>query len=232
MNDSTYHQQQQQRNSSTFSYTDSRKQQGDSDKKRSCNTCRNRKVSCDAYLRYPCTKCCKAGIECLISEPKKYRPPSRKYVASLEKRVEHLEALLAKQNINIDYDDDEMLTAMTNDGQSSIITVDDTRKDHQNIISLSPSSESKHVINCPSNSNDIRNQQKRPSKFVFSPWMNVMENSTEEEQQQYGSVSIDNKSLTSSSSSSPQQVPAQATMDLIKEIPSFTSDLAERMIKR
>ena len=228
MNDSTYQQQKQQCNSTTLSYNDLTKKQGDSNKKRSCNNCRNRKVSCDAYLQYPCTKCCKADIECLISEPKKYRPPSRKYVASLEKRIDHLETLLSKQNINIDYDDDEIRTAMTHDAQSSIITIDDARKDHQNIISLSPSSEPKHVINCPSNSNDIQKQQKGPSKFVFSSWMSVMENSNGKEQPQYGSISIGNKSLTSSP---PQQVPTQATMDMIKEIPTFTSDLAERLIK-
>ncbi|KAG2225979.1 hypothetical protein INT45_002445 [Circinella minor] len=147
-------------------------------------------------------------------------------MASLEKRIEHLESLLSKQNIAMDYDDDETLTGMKGD-QSSIVAVDGGRKNRQNIMSLSASIEPKHVINSSTVSNDVQQQQKH-SKFVFSPWMNIMGKSNENVQQQYVSTSIDNKSLTSSL---PQHVLPQATMDLIKEIPLFTIDLAERLIK-
>ncbi|KAI9269188.1 fungal-specific transcription factor domain-containing protein [Phascolomyces articulosus] len=180
--------------------------------KRSCDNCRNRKVRCDAHLSIPCSSCRRFDAECIISKPKKSGVPSRKYMDSLEKRIEHLEALLLEQSIS---------NAPTGSSSSSPIAA--TKQQEDTIESPLPDISKVSDPNTRSPSPPTHTQQK-PNKFIFSPWMNVTENSCSE---QHTSISAD-KSLTSSL----PEPHSQSTIDMIQEIPKFTPEFAECLLGR
>ncbi|KAI9246458.1 fungal-specific transcription factor domain-containing protein, partial [Phascolomyces articulosus] len=65
--------------------------------KRSCDTCRKRKVRCNGNIQYPCAECKKHGIDCqFLILPRKRGRRSKEYIESLESRLGVIERLLEK----------------------------------------------------------------------------------------------------------------------------------------
>ena len=72
-----------------------KKNRPSSSNKRSCDTCRKRKVKCDSNIQHPCTECKKNEIDCeFLALPRKRGRRSKEYVEVLESRLNVLERLL------------------------------------------------------------------------------------------------------------------------------------------
>lgn len=68
-----------------------------------CRRCRIKKIKCDQ--EFPkCSKCTKAGLECVSIDPSTGREVARSYVFHLEEKVLLLEGKLKMHGINIDLD--------------------------------------------------------------------------------------------------------------------------------
>ncbi|KAL1306064.1 hypothetical protein AAFC00_004190 [Neodothiora populina] len=74
-----------------------------------CNRCRLRKNRCDQKLP-ACTSCEKANVKCVGFDPVSKREIPRSYVYYLESRVQHLESLLQKNNVDFAPADDFTLS--------------------------------------------------------------------------------------------------------------------------
>ncbi|KZT07879.1 uncharacterized protein LAESUDRAFT_724338 [Laetiporus sulphureus 93-53] len=71
---------------------------------RACDICRHRKIRCDGE-RMPnsrCTNCITYGYECTYVEAAQKRNSSKRYIESLEARLEHMEKLLVKLRSDAD----------------------------------------------------------------------------------------------------------------------------------
>ncbi|PNP42678.1 hypothetical protein TGAM01_v210182 [Trichoderma gamsii] len=63
--------------------------------KTSCERCRRRKIKCDR--KRPCTRCAKAGTECVLQGiGEKQRPVSKSYIQALEGQITALEQVIRK----------------------------------------------------------------------------------------------------------------------------------------
>ncbi|KAI8142001.1 hypothetical protein BJV82DRAFT_156716 [Fennellomyces sp. T-0311] len=62
--------------------------------KHCCDSCRERRIRCNAESVQPCHGCRKFGVECNFSKDCK---PSAKYIRSVESRILHLESVLNKR---------------------------------------------------------------------------------------------------------------------------------------
>ena len=73
----------------------------DSKRPRACEACRGLKVRCDqdpAHPELPCRRCAKAGRQCVITAPsRKRQKKADSRVAELEKKLDHLTAVLQQQ---------------------------------------------------------------------------------------------------------------------------------------
>ncbi|UKZ63078.1 uncharacterized protein TrAtP1_004306 [Trichoderma atroviride] len=68
---------------------------GDYSAKVSCERCRRRKIKCDR--KRPCTRCAKAGTECVLQGiGEKQRPVSKSYIQALEGQITALEQVIRK----------------------------------------------------------------------------------------------------------------------------------------
>ncbi|KAH7188671.1 fungal-specific transcription factor domain-containing protein [Fusarium flagelliforme] len=75
----------------------------------SCERCRRRKIKCDR--KRPCSRCVKAGTECILSgSGEKQRPISKGYVQALEGQVASLELLIRKLAVADSAERDDMLS--------------------------------------------------------------------------------------------------------------------------
>lgn len=68
-----------------------------------CQRCRIKKVKCDQSFP-KCSKCAKAGLECVGIDPATGREVARSYVFHLEEKVQLLEGALKMHGINADID--------------------------------------------------------------------------------------------------------------------------------
>lgn len=77
----------------------------------SCERCRRRKIKCDR--KRPCSRCVKAGTECILSgSGEKQRPISKGYVQALEGQVASLELLIRKLAVADSTERDDMLSEL------------------------------------------------------------------------------------------------------------------------
>ena len=82
-------------NDKNNSNNNKKKNRSSSSNKRSCDTCRKRKVKCDSNIQHPCTECKKNEIDCeFLTLPRKRGRRSKEYVEVLESRLNVLERLL------------------------------------------------------------------------------------------------------------------------------------------
>ncbi|CAM1506607.1 Fc.00g062480.m01.CDS01 [Cosmosporella sp. VM-42] len=77
----------------------------------SCERCRRRKIKCDR--KRPCSRCVKAGTECILNgSGEKQRPISKAYVQALEGQVASLELLIRKLTIADNAERDDILSEL------------------------------------------------------------------------------------------------------------------------
>ncbi|KAK2612454.1 hypothetical protein QQS21_001558 [Conoideocrella luteorostrata] len=80
--------------------------------KTSCERCRRRKIKCDR--KRPCSRCVKAGTECVLrGTGEKQRPVSKSYVQALEGQVAALEQIIRKLATADNVERDEILSELS-----------------------------------------------------------------------------------------------------------------------
>ncbi|KJK78876.1 hypothetical protein H634G_05690 [Metarhizium anisopliae BRIP 53293] len=80
--------------------------------KTSCERCRRRKIKCDR--KRPCSRCIKAGTECVLQGTgEKQRPVSKSYVQALEGQISALEHVIRKLAIADSTERDEILLELS-----------------------------------------------------------------------------------------------------------------------
>ncbi|KAF5970740.1 CHA4-transcription factor [Fusarium coicis] len=95
----------------------------------SCERCRRRKIKCDR--KRPCSRCSKAGTECILSgSGEKQRPISKGYVQALEGQVASLELLLRKLAVADSAERDEMLSEIALSPPASLDITQKSQIDH------------------------------------------------------------------------------------------------------
>ncbi|KAJ9425034.1 fungal-specific transcription factor domain-containing protein [Fusarium oxysporum] len=95
----------------------------------SCERCRRRKIKCDR--KRPCSRCIKAGTECILSgSGEKQRPISKGYVQALEGQVASLELLLRKLAVADSAERDEMLSEIALSPPASLDITQKSQIDH------------------------------------------------------------------------------------------------------
>ncbi|KHN96427.1 uncharacterized protein MAM_05716 [Metarhizium album ARSEF 1941] len=78
----------------------------------SCERCRRRKIKCDR--KRPCSRCIKAGTECVLQGTgEKQRPVSKSYVQALEGQINALEQVIRKLAVADDTEKDEILSGLS-----------------------------------------------------------------------------------------------------------------------
>lgn len=76
-----------------------------------CQRCRSKKIKCDQ--NFPkCSKCERAGLECVGIDPATGREVPRLYVYHLEEKVQRLEALLRQNGLDPSGEEDSPVLAL------------------------------------------------------------------------------------------------------------------------
>ncbi|KAL6924706.1 hypothetical protein FSST1_001980 [Fusarium sambucinum] len=95
----------------------------------SCERCRRRKIKCDR--KRPCSRCVKAGTECILNgSGEKQRPISKGYVQALEGQVASLELLIRKLAVADSAERDEMLSEIALSPPASLDMSQKSTTDH------------------------------------------------------------------------------------------------------
>ncbi|KAL9484680.1 hypothetical protein ACSS6W_003469 [Trichoderma asperelloides] len=80
--------------------------------KTSCERCRRRKIKCDR--KRPCTRCAKAGTECILQGiGEKQRPVSKSYIQALEGQITALEQVIRKLAVADNAERDQIISDLS-----------------------------------------------------------------------------------------------------------------------